>query len=105
MLPEYNWSSSLSWKKQGVSSGLLGCLASGFLRFTLHMWVSGVKNLGSVIPPLDRMFNQETSMNDERLAVEQGTPSESSQTVNVLCMQCAGDLSILGPLKRQTAES
>lgn len=105
MLPEYNWSSSLSWKKQGVSSGLLGSLASGLLRFTPHMWVSGVKNLGSVILPLDRMFNQKTSMNDERFAVEQGTLSESSQRVNVLCMQCAGDLSRPGPLKHQTAES
>lgn len=69
------------------------------------MWVSGAKNLGSVILPLDRMFDQETSMNDERLAVERGTISESSQRVHVLCMQCAGDLSRLGPLKRQTAES
>lgn len=42
-------------------------------------------------------------MNGKSLSVEQGTLSESSQRVDVPCIQCAGDLSWLGTLKWQIA--
>lgn len=74
---------------------------SGFLRFTLLACVSGVKNLQNVIPTLDKMLNQEMSKNDKSLVVEQGTLNESSQRVDVLCMQCSGDLNRTGMLKCQ----
>lgn len=44
-------------------------------------------------------------MNDKSLSVEQDTLGESSQRVNVLPMQCAGNPSWLGTLNWQTAES
>lgn len=77
---------------------------SDFLKFTLIMWFSGPKNL-QCYPNLDKMVYQEISINDKSLSAEQGTLIETSQRVNVFHMQCAGDLSWLGTLKWQTAES
>lgn len=64
------------------------------------MWFSAV-----CYPNLDQRVDQEISMNDKSLSVEQDTLGESSQTVNVLPMHCAGKPSWLGTLNWQTAES